>query len=221
MQILFEDKDILVVVKPAGVATESANIRNRDIVSEARAHLGNQNSFLGLVHRLDQPVSGILVLAKTQKAAANLSRQVQTDDMKKYYRAVVEGRLDSQSPASLQEILLTNYLVKDSKQSKAFIVNKGSKGPDGKIAKEASLSYQILSYDESADTSTLRIHLHTGRFHQIRAQLSHLGHPILGDLKYGSKKPAADSATGISLCAYELSFLHPVTSKRLDFIIPD
>jgi len=215
MQILFEDQDILVIVKPAGVATESANIRSRDIVSEAKAYLGVPNPFIGLVHRLDQPVSGILVLAKNQRAAASLSRQVQTDQMQKFYKAIVEGKVTAPS----ENHLLTDYLIKDPKQSKALIVKKGTKGPDGKPAKEATLSYQVLSYDEASDTTTLRIHLHTGRFHQIRAQLSNLGHPICGDSKYGSKKPAAETATGISLCAYELSFLHPANGKRLDFHI--
>ena len=99
------------------------------------------------------------------------------------------------------------------------MTDKGAKDPAGHAAKCARLTYEVLSYDPAIDTTTLKIRLLTGRFHQIRAQLSHLGHPIVRDRKYGAKKPAADSAAGIALCACELRFLHPKTKEEMVFTL--
>lgn len=226
LNILFEDNEIIVCNKPAGIAVESANIRTPDMVSMVKSHLrdtGNaKEPYLGLVHRLDQPVSGILVFAKTPAAAASLSRQVQTEDMRKYYTATVQGdagKIDISLPSIKtnedNSLTVTDYLVKDGKSSIALIANKGQKGPDGKPSKEAKLILQVLSYNESDNTSVLGIRLLTGRFHQIRAQLSNLGYPILNDTKYGAI--AVKDCPGIALCAEELSFIHPTTKKVLIF----
>lgn len=234
MNILFEDNDILVCVKPAGMATESANIRTPDMVSMVKSHLlsstmsgslsiNKPNPYVGLIHRLDQPVSGILVFAKNPAAAANLSKQVQTDDMQKRYMAIVEGSIPNGS------MLITDYLYKDSKQNKAIVTKKGQKGPDGKPTKEARLIIENSSYLEDFCFSVLKIKLLTGRFHQIRAQLSNLGHPIVGDAKYGSAviltnidteklpKCLKNNEMGIALCANELSFIHPRTHQHLSY----
>lgn len=227
--VLFEDNDILVCHKPAGVATESASIKTKDMVSLVKKYLcensGKSDPYLGVIHRLDQPVSGILVFAKTPAAAASLSAQVQTDDMGKYYTATVHGNLstvnvDTKS-VSDDWVLLTDYLLKDSKSNKAIIVNKGKKGPDGKPAKEAKLLYRIKSYNSTNDTTVLGIKLLTGRFHQIRAQLANIGHPILGDVKYGAEPiNSSDSGrSGIALTADELHFKHPSTGKEMQFNI--
>lgn len=215
INVIYEDNEILVCMKPAGMATESANIRDKDLISEIRSYL--KDRYVGLIHRLDQPVSGLLVFAKTPAAAASLSTQLKTADLCKYYRAEVEGKMeDTGAP-----VLVTDFLIKDPKTSKAVIVSEQQKDAHGKPARKAMLSYEILSYDPVTDTTSLRIHLMTGRFHQIRAQLSHLGHPILKDVKYGAKKPAdPNGSAGIALCAYELRFSHPKTGKQMQFSLP-
>ena len=216
MKPLYEDDEILICEKSAGMATESANIREKDLVSAVRNYLGG--NYVGLVHRLDQPVSGLLVFAKTPEAAAKLSRQVQTSDMGKSYLATVEGKLD----AAASPVILSDYLIKDAKKKMALVVEEHTKDANGKEAKQARLSYEVLSYDPLTDTTELKIDLLTGRFHQIRAQLSHLGHPILRDVKYGAKKPAdPEGSAGIALCAYSLSFHHPKTGEEMHFQIPN
>lgn len=211
MKPVYEDEEILLCEKPAGLATESANIRAKDMVSEVKTYL--QGGYVGLVHRLDQPVSGLLVFAKTPAAAASLSRQVQNGDMKKTYLATVEGKLENTGAP----VILTDYLTKN-KDGRATVVQKDY--PSGK-ALLAKLSYEVLSYDPKTDTTDLQIDLLTGRYHQIRAQLSHIGHPVLRDVKYGAKKPAdPNGPAGIALCAYALSFHHPKTGEVLHFQIP-
>ena len=211
MKPIYEDDEILICEKSAGVATESANVRAKDMVSEVKSYLSG--GYAGLIHRLDQPVSGLLVFAKTPAAAASLSKQVQSGDMKKTYRAIVEGKID---PAA-EPVLLTDHLAKEG--DRAIVVQD----PQKKYKKTviARLRYEVLSYDPDTDTTELKIDLLTGRFHQIRAQLSHLGHPILRDVKYGAKKPADPGGpAGIALCAYALSFLHPKNGKVVDVQIP-
>ena len=214
MDIVFEDNSIIVINKPAGVATQSANISQKDCVSLIKEHLRKANPdkkgdpYVGIVHRLDQPVRGILVFAKNQKAAAVLSKQVQTDIMNKRYIARVEGVLEA-----VENKMLINRIYKDSKQNKAVIA--GDKISDKSIKiQEAVLEYTTdgISVDGNCD---VRITLKTGRFHQIRAQLSAMGHPILGDYKYGATKPYKKGE--IALCAQELSFVHPVTGENMHF----
>ncbi|MBR4168660.1 MAG: RluA family pseudouridine synthase [Lachnospiraceae bacterium] len=216
MNILYEDNDLLVIEKPAGMPTQSASVRAADLVSKIKTYLGD--TYLGIVHRLDTPVSGLLVFAKTPAAAASLSKQAQGDQMCKHYTAIVEGKVEQ----TAEPVILTDYLVKDSTKNMALIVPKNTKDAHGKSAKCAKLSYEVRAYDDKADTTTLNIQLLTGRFHQIRAQLSHLGHPILYDVKYGAKKPAASKETaGIALCAYDLVFIHPSTGEKMHFQIPN
>lgn len=232
LTVLYEDNDILVCIKPAGIASESSGVSSGDLVSMIKTYLvksrPGHEPYLGVIHRLDQPVRGILVFALNPAAAANLSRQVQSDEMGKYYTATVHGNIESvtmKSPeiikASDGSIQLTHYLIKDSRKSMACVVNEGRKGPDGKIAKAARLSYRMLSYDSTDDTSTLRITLYTGRFHQIRAQLSAIGHPILGDVKYGGCIPEGGAKSQIALCADELHFKHPTTGKQMTFSLDE
>ncbi len=223
MNLLFEDNELLVVVKAAGMATESADLRKKDLVSELKSYLRSCNDnaaepYLGVIHRLDQPVSGILVFAKNAKAASILSAQVSDGRMRKYYQATVEGKFLTE--ASSEDITLVDYLIRDPKQGKALVTAKGRKEHDGKIAKEAKLICTPLAYDPTSDTTKLRIRLLTGRFHQIRAQLSHAGHPVLRDEKYGAQKPVTpEGDAGIALCAYELHFLHPKTQQEMVFTI--
>lgn len=224
MNIIFEDNSIIVINKPSGVASQSANITQKDCVSLIKEHLKRENPnikgepYVGIVHRLDQPVSGVMVYAKTQKAAANLSKQVQTDVMNKKYLALCEGEIKGES--TYEE--LRNYIYKDAKNSKSIIVKDKNKAPNGVKVQEAILRFKTIKYYEKEDVTLLDISLVTGRFHQIRCQLSEMGHPIVNDKKYGSKMTFTSDFTdedmicgkGISLKAYELTFIHPDTGKK-------
>lgn len=216
-KILYEDEDILVVHKPAGLAVQTAHIGQLDVESELKNYLAGQGiaPYLGIVHRLDQPVEGILVFAKTKKAAADLNRQLQSGDFCKEYLAVVCG-----SPADKERELI-HYLLKD--KSRALILETNKSIP--KDAKRAVLHYRVEAQSKTAagEISLLRIWLETGRFHQIRAQLSHAGFPILGDGKYGSEVSGQISgALGIrhtALCACRLCFYHPASGKEIEYTV--
>lgn len=220
LEILYEDKSIIVINKPAGLATQSANVSQRDCVSLIKEHLRRNNSsvkgelYVGVIHRLDQPVSGILVFAKNQKAAASLSKQVQSDFMNKQYKAVVEGKLWV-AEKNREKCCLKNLMYKNSKDSKAVVINKKEDAPKGVKVSEGILEYSVEEYRESEDETVLNIKLITGRFHQIRAQLSNIGHPILGDRKYGSTR----DYKGIALSAIKLEFVHPDTGEKKLFCL--
>lgn len=224
--ILYEDPYILVCRKPAGVPVQSANARVKDMVSILKLYLLEESGkpgepYLGVVHRLDQPVQGVIVFAKTKQAAANLSSQIADrkgrDQVVKRYCAVVRRNADvykeTETAAEYQE--LTDYLQRDRRTNTSYIVPKGTKG-----AKESKLRYAIL--EETEDLSLVDIELLTGRHHQIRVQLSGAGMPIAGDKKYDEKSA---KTTGTreketpALCAYSLSFLHPKTGKQMDFTV--
>lgn len=231
--ILHEDKDILVCHKPAGLAVENAAVGRMDMVSELKNYL--KSSYLGVVHRLDQPVEGLLVFAKNQKAAADLSKQLQKNTLNKEYFAVVCGKPESNIGK------LVDYLAKDNKTRMAKVVNKNDSD-----AKEAILDYEVMQTKKCCDVMTdseatgglpenmpndlafslLRVEIQTGRFHQIRAQLSNAGTPILGDQKYGNDASAQVSQlTGtrnVALCACSLNFRHPITGRDMSFeIVPE
>ena len=210
-EIIKEDDQIIVVYKPAGIAVETASIRQTDVVSELRNYLaakGESNSYVGIVHRLDQPVEGLLVFAKTPFAAAELSKQISQGKIQKEYLAAVfmeEGFIEGGSRGQL-----VDYLVKDSKNNSSKVAKKEEKG-----AKRASLSYEVLQTKDKI--GLLKILLETGRHHQIRVQLSHAGMPLLGDLKYGSDGAKEFSRNqgvqDVALCACDLTFTHPKTKK--------
>lgn len=231
--IVFEDEHILVVYKPAGIATQTARIDQQDMVSELKNYLakkpeskGRGEPYLGVVHRLDQPVSGILVFARTKQAAAELSRQITNGRMQKYYYAVIYG-----APATDQG-RLEDYLYKDAKTNQSLIVKESF--PD---AKKAILDYKLVktlmvlgentkpeAYKadfSSREVSLMEIKLITGRHHQIRAQMAHADMPLLGDNKYGNQKSRDLSqeagCRNVALCAYKLAFDHPVTKKKIIF----
>lgn len=202
MNILYEDNDLIVVEKPAGVPVETSRIGLADMVSLLRNHLavpGGKVPYLGMVHRLDQPVQGVMVFARNQKAAGNLSAQIAKGEMEKTYLAVVNGQAREQAS-------LTDYLLKDGRTNTSRIVPKGTKG-----AKEARLSYERMANTETL--SLVRIHLFTGRHHQIRVQMAGAGLPLYGDQKY-NPNPVG---TSVALCAYQLTFRHPSTGKKLTF----
>ncbi|MCH5274853.1 MAG: RluA family pseudouridine synthase [Lachnospiraceae bacterium] len=222
IKILYEDEDILVVHKPAGLAVQTAHVGQQDVESELKNYLisgaTKASPYVGIIHRLDQPVEGLLVFAKTRAAAADLNRQLQHNAFCKEYLAVVCGK-----PADTERELM-NYLLKD--KGRALVFEQKDKLPAE--AKQAVLHYQMERERETAAgmISLLRIKLETGRFHQIRAQLSHAGFPILGDSKYGSEISGQMSGTlGIrhtALCACRLRFYHPASGQEMEYTVhPD
>jgi len=217
INILYEDNSILIIKKPAGLATQSANIRQPDCVSLLKDHLkrtdsgSNAEPYVGVIHRLDQPVAGILVFAKNKRAAAALSSQVQSTLMNKHYSALVEGVVDV-----TEETVLTNLMYKDGKISKAVIVDDTDRNVPGVKIQEATLKYRTEHIFESENRTRLSIDLITGRFHQIRAQLSNIGHPIVGDRKYGA---VTTYSSGIALIADKLEFVHPDTGEKVEKVV--
>lgn len=214
IEIIYEDEAVLVVYKPAGLAVQSARVTQPDVVSELGGYL--QGGYVGLVHRLDQPVEGLLAVAKNKRAAAALSRQLQDGRLEKRYYAVVSAEDAAAHAAAGQQapVTLTDYIRKDKRTNRAQIVT----APD-KDTQRAVLTYRMV--ETGRHTALFDIALMTGRFHQIRAQMAHAGMPLLGDRKYGS-----DCSQGLSdelhiryvaLCAYSLCFLHPDTGEALVF----
>lgn len=205
MKILYEDGQILVCVKPAGIPVQSASVGTKDMVSILRNYRMEKERelYVGLVHRLDQPVQGVMVFAKTKAAAADLSRQVSDGRMKKQYLAVVCGK-----PAE-KEGVLVDYLLKDGRTNTSSIVKKETKG-----AKRAELSYRIVR--EMQGFALAQINLVTGRHHQIRVQMAGAGMPLAGDRKY-NRGEGADASKYVALAAHRLEFFHPVTGKKLCF----
>lgn len=208
--VLFEDYYILVLNKPHGLQTEADNFGNPSVELWAHQHLQQQhpkkkNVFVGIVHRLDRPVAGIVLIAKTKTALANLNKQFENRTVKKIYEAIVERKPEKELDT------LVHFLKKDVKLKKAVIHER-----PGKDYIKCSLTYQLkkINKDKSA---LLEIELHTGRYHQIRAQLSFIGCSIKGDELYGAKKIAEENK--IELAAISLTFLHPVSGKEIKIVI--
>lgn len=211
LEIIYEDADILVVKKPAGIATQTRRIGQKDMESllkNYRAAKGEQ-PYIGIVHRLDQPVSGVMVFGKNPNAAAKLSEQVKKRNIGKYYHAVCRCETEKKLP---QSGTLVDYMTFDKKTNVAKIAE--ARTPQ---AKKAVLDYRIVSEEEGR--VCFDITLHTGRHHQIRLQLSHAGYPIIGDKKYGGdvEQKAKEDGQRVQLCSYRIIFSHPVTGKEMDF----
>ena len=202
--ILFEDKDIIVIDKPTGLQVERDRFGHPSLEEEVQNYLEkyHRNHYLGIVHRIDRPVNGVIVLAKTLPMLKKLQLQMQEDDWDKIYRGIVVGSM----PSSMGKI--ENYLLKDPKQKKAIIFDEQE--PE---SKKSSLRYAVL--DEKDGKSLLEIQLITGRYHQIRAQLGHLDRAIIGDKLYGSN---IELENRIMLQAYSLSFSHPKTGEALEIV---
>jgi len=205
LEILHEDNHILIVNKPAGVLTQGDDTGDESIVDLAKEYIRKKynkpgNIYIGLPHRLDRPTSGVVVLAKTSKALERLNKMFSENEIKKTYLAVVDKR-----PEPIKGTLV-HYLLKDNETNKSKAFNK----PVGK-AKKASLSYELIG--TSSNYSLLQIQLHTGRHHQIRAQLAKIGVHIKGDLKYGAKRSNEDG--GIHLHSYKVEFIHPVSKLEV------
>ena len=201
--VLYEDNHLLAVDKPAGLLVQGDATGRPNLLDLGKKYLRVKYNkpgrvFLGLVHRLDRQASGVVVLARTSKAAGRLSAQFRNNEVKKIYLARVHGRLDP--PAGTSEV---------------FLAREGSKsvvtGPEAPGARPASLSFRTL--EAGPEASLVEIDLHTGRRHQIRAQMAALGHPILGDLKYGSPVPPHQDS--IALLARSLTFRHPTRDLEM------
>lgn len=208
INIIYEDKDILVCRKPAGLPTQSAKVTVPDLVSELRNYLAEKKeSYLGVVHRLDQPVEGLLVFAKNKAAAKKLSEQLKTSSFDKVYYAVAFN----QPP--VQEGMLEDYMIKDG--SRAKIVPADTPG-----AKKAVLHYRLIAMKRGR--ALYEVRLETGRFHQIRAQMAHAGMPLLGDKKYADAAiniySEAHGIKNVALCAFKLKLIHPGTGEEMLFI---
>ena len=214
LDIIYEDKDIIVCYKPAGIATQTASLSSPDMVNIIKNHLAKtqkeKSPYVGVVHRLDQPVSGLLVFAKNKKAAANLSKQIQDGNANKDYLAMCY------KVPKEKEGTLIHYMIKNPVTKLAEICEEDNLKAS---YKKAILDYKVER--DLEDASILKIHLQTGRFHQIRVQMAHAGMPLLGDVKYGSERECqAGRDLGIrsvALCAYKLVFQHPVTGKKMSF----
>ena len=218
LNILYEDSHIIVCHKPHGIATQNQKIGQADMVSLIKNHLaksqtGKGEPYLAVIHRLDQPVNGILVFAKTPFAAKELNKQLTSQGFGKHYRALVDG-IPSKESATLED-----YLVKDKRTNLSRVCQKNT--PDAKLAR---LTYQIVEngiYKDilSEGQTELDVQLDTGRHHQIRVQFSHMGCPIVGDTKYNTNKTADKKWQKICLCAYKLKFRHPKTQKEMEFYV--
>lgn len=211
LNIIFEDNHIIVVEKPVNIPSQEDKTGDLDMLSVIKKYLKDKhnkpgNVYLGLVHRLDRPTGGIMVFAKTSKAASRLSEEIRMRRFSKKYRAIVKGSIDERG-------IMEDYLVKNEKLNKSFVTN--SKNKNGKLAK---LEYKKIKYIKETNTSLVDITLLTGRHHQIRVQFSERGHPIFADSKYDKPYKNQD----LKLYAYYLSFKHPVKDEVLEFeYIPD
>ncbi len=208
LNILYEDNHLLVVEKPVNIPVQADISGDMDLLSALKAYIRQKynkpgEAYLGLVHRLDRPVGGVMVFARTSKAAARLADQFQNRIAKKRYAAVVAGH----APGGAQ---LTDWLIKDARTFSSAVVPEGTAG-----AKLARLRYALLGQRDGA--SLLDVALFTGRAHQIRVQLSHAGLPIVGDQRYN---PLARPGTQIALWAYALSLRHPTLDEDMTFTLP-
>ena len=207
LKVLYEDNQIIVVRKEPNIPSQADKTEDLDMLTIIKEYLKEKynkpgNVYLGLVHRLDRPVGGVMVFAKTSKSASRLSNQVREKIFKKKYLAVVDGKFKQNNG------ILEDYLYKDERNNMSKVVS-----PEKKNAKLAKLDYKVLAYNEVKDLSLVRVNLHTGRHHQIRVQLAHAGHSIFGDQKYGTRGKGKQ----IALWAYELTILHPVSKEEMTF----
>ena len=201
INIIYEDNHLLVVEKPINIPTQEDNTKDKDLLTILKEYIKEKynkpgNVYLGLVHRLDRPVGGIMVFARTSKAASRLSEQVRNKTFKKTYNAVVIGNIENTRK-------LKDYLLKDEKRNIVKVDEKG---------KEAILNFKKLNFKDNM--SLVEINLETGRSHQIRVQMSHHGYPLFGDQKYNKTAKVGEQ---IALFAKKIEFVHPTTNELLTF----
>tara|TARA_B100000378_G_scaffold216259_1_gene179396 strand:+ start:342 stop:1016 length:675 start_codon:yes stop_codon:yes gene_type:complete len=209
-RIIFIDNHLIAVTKPAGLLTQPDRNTDESLIDQTRQWIKEKynkpnNIFLGLVHRLDRNVSGVVLFARTSKAASRLSKQFREGTPKKHYRAIVLGKLKE------EQTTLVHYLRKE-KSLRATVFPR-----ETPTAKRSELSYEVINSLENK--SLLEVSLSTGRFHQIRAQMAFIGHPIIGDVKYGAPEPLPNQE--IALYAHKLVFSHPVSNEEITLTAPE
>ncbi len=207
LNVIYEDNHIIVVEKPVNIPSQGDKTGDIDMLSIIKDYLKEKynkpgNVYLGLVHRLDRPVGGVMVFAKTSKAASRLSEEVRLKEFQKTYLVIVNGKMENKKGT------LEDYLLKNERNNISKVVKENTKN-----SKLAILDYEVLKYDEEIDLSVLKINLHTGRHHQIRVQLSSRNHSIYGDQKYGGRGHGKQ----ITLWAYKLKIKHPTTKEIMEF----
>ena len=208
VKVIYEDNHLLVVEKPVNILSQGDNTNDDDMVNLLKKYLKEKynkpgNVFVGLVHRLDRPVGGCMVFAKTSKAASRLSEQVRNKSFKKPYRAVIHGNMNK------KEDNLLDYLYKNKKTNMVSVVSKNTKD-----AKDARLSYETL--DSQKGFSLVQIDLKTGRPHQIRVQFASRKHPLFGDQRYGQHLNKVGQQ--IALWSYKIEIVHPTTKEKMEFV---
>lgn len=208
LKILYEDNHIIVVEKLINIPSQGDKTADLDMLTIIKEYLRVKynkpgNVYLGLIHRLDRPVGGVMVFAKTSKAASRLSEQVREKIFKKKYLVIVDGKLEREKG------IFQDYLLKNERTNMSKVVKEGTKN-----SKLAELDYEVLKYDQEKDISLVKVNLHTGRHHQIRVQFSSRNHAIYGDQKYGERGQRQQ----ICLWAYSLTILHPVSKEEMTFI---
>lgn len=212
LKVIYEDNHIIVVEKKPNIPSQGDKTNDIDMLTIVKQYIKEKYNkpgevYLGLIHRLDRPVGGVMVFAKTSKAAARLSEQVRNKIFKKKYLTIVDGKMEKEKDS------LEDYLLKNEKNNLSKVVNEKTKN-----AKQAKLDYEVLTYNDEINLSVLKIDLHTGRHHQIRVQLSSRGHSIYGDQKYGIRGRGKQ----IALWAYSLTILHPISKEEMTFVsIPE
>ena len=210
MDVVYEDNHIIIVNKRSGEIVQGDKTGDKPLAETVKDYIKVKyhkpgNVFLGVVHRLDRPVSGLVLFARTSKALTRLNDMFRTGDIHKTYWAIVKN-----TPAQ-PEATLENWIVRNEKQNKSYAHDHEVPG-----AKRALLSYRVIGKTDRY--TLLEIHLMTGRHHQIRCQLAHMGCPIRGDLKYGAPRSNPDG--GISLMAKQIDFVHPVTKEQITIKAP-
>jgi len=205
VEVLYEDNHLIAVYKKPSDLSQSDKTGDRALDSEVKKYIAEKYNkpgevFLGVVHRLDRPVGGVMLFARTSKALDRMNEIFRTREVRKTYLAIVNNRPPE------DEAVLTHFLKKNEKQNKTYVYDNEVKG-----SKEATLSYKLAARSERF--FLLEIELYSGRHHQIRAQLSKIGCPVKGDLKYGY--PRSNSDASISLFARRLEFIHPVKKEKV------
>lgn len=200
-KVIYEDNHLLVVEKPQNVLVQADNTNDLDLLTSLKKYIKEKYNkpgevYLGLVHRLDRPVGGVMVFARTSKAASRLSNMIRMHEFEKNYLAIVEGKVPDEG-------VFEDYLLKLENENKTIVDKNG---------KYSKLSYKLLSYKDGL--SLVKIKLDTGRSHQIRVQFSSRGYALWGDQKYNSKAKVGEQ---IALWSYELKFKHPVREELMDF----
>ena len=212
LNVIYEDNHIIVVEKQPNIPSQGDKTNDIDMLTIIKDYIKEKynkpgNVYLGLIHRLDRPVGGVMVFAKTSKAAARLSEQVREKVFRKEYLVVVDGKFEKEKG------IMKDYLLKNERNNLSKVVDENTKN-----AKYAELEYEVLKYREDINLSAVKVNLHTGRHHQIRVQFASRKHSIYGDQKYGTRGKGKQ----IALWAYKLTINHPITKEEMTFeVLPE